>query len=77
MKKNDIYKTCDKIENFSDFIAFLSLLNENISNKPDEWENTTVKSYLNGAYGFCTDSKFEENSWKVFAEILLAARVYE
>ena len=75
----------NNISSKEDFVAFLKLLLKDHSNNIEEWENNNLDSYLNGIYGFTTDIdgflKLEINdlkpTWKLFAQILLAAKIYE
>lgn len=72
----------------ADFEEFLRLLVQNNKEQPDEWEHTSIGDFLDAMNGFvrdiegyyrnarCDDDP-ETPSWKMFAEILLASRVYE
>ena len=75
--KMNIYDMVDKIRNQDDFVLFLKKLSQNLIEKPDDWENNDLKNYLSGLEGYCFDKKREKLTWGSFAEILLAARVYE
>ncbi len=72
----------------ADFKEFVRLLLHNYRNHPDEWENGTLDLYVQGLVGFVENMEgyyqnvgatveLERPSWRVFADILLAARVYE
>lgn len=82
MQLEDFVNTINSKE---DFVNFLKLFLNDYSNNISEWENNKLESYLNGIYGFTMDIEgflgFETNNlkptWKLFAQILLAARVYE
>ena len=73
----DIYDKAKQIDSQQDFINFLNELKNNFDKSKDEWENSTLESFLEGMVGYCNDKDFDSNSWKDFAEILLASRVYE
>ncbi|MGN5955886.1 DUF7660 family protein [Sphingobacterium lactis] len=60
-----------------DFLKFISLLRENLEDNSNEWENNDLESFLTGLEGYCIDYDGDDPSWRVFAELLLAARVYE
>jgi len=71
-----------------DFTAFLNLLVQNFREHPDEWENATLEQYLQGICGFAQGIEgyysnidlrmdMKKPGWRVFADILLAARIYE
>ncbi len=75
------------IQTKEDFESFLLLLIEDLKKKSDR-ENNDLESYLRGLYGFVKDisgyyKNLRENidihkpSWRILADILLAARVYE
>ncbi len=73
----DIYKIAKKIRTQQEFVEFLKLLRKDCEENSFEWENNTLQSFLQGIEGYSLDKKFEEASWCGFAEILIAARVYE
>lgn len=89
MKENDdIYTLAENIMNGNDFIEFLRLLNIDCDENFEEWGNQTLKAYLDGLYGFAMSFNDKEknfglpnyavkNSLRIFAEMLLAATVYE
>ena len=78
MEENEqIYVLADRITCRKDFELFLQKLTENFSEKKDDWENDSQESYLEGLYGYNCESDNDSPTWKLFAEILLAARVYE
>ncbi|SDD43839.1 DUF7660 family protein [Niabella drilacis] len=79
-----------KVENLNtkeDFIAFLELLIQDLRNNPNEWENKSLESYLEAAASWTEDMDgyYQNNNlpipqnvnWKVFANILVAAKMYE
>ena len=84
----DIEDQPQLIENRDDFEKFLACLLENYRSSNDDWENGTLESFLEGLIGFSRDANgyyknieqdvdTEIPTWKLFADILLAARVYE
>lgn len=42
-----------------------------------EWDNHTLEQYLDALYGYSLASHTEQNCWRMFADFLLAAIVYE
>ena len=77
----------EEIQTKEDFESFLLLLIEDLKKKHN-WENNDLESYLRGLYGFVKDisgyyQNLKENidihkpSWRILADIFLAARVYE
>jgi hypothetical protein len=72
----------------TDFAEFARLLLRNYRDHPDEWGNRSLDQFLQGLVGFVESQEgyyrnvgaaldLERPSWRVFADILLAARVYE
>jgi hypothetical protein len=85
---SDLHEMAEAVASRDDFVRFLQELIANLRNHPEEWENTTLDQYLDAVYGAAMDidgyyKNFGINldanvpSWRVFAEILLTARVYE
>ena len=79
-----------KVETISckeDFIEFTQMLLSDFNTNPVEWQNKTLESYLTAMGSWTEDMEgyYENNNlqlpknieWKVFATILLAAKVYE
>jgi len=70
-----------------DFVEFLSDLRNDLLNRPDEWENPTLERFLDAmaawvdAIQICSEHTGNKEllypSWKTFAEILYAAKIYE
>ena len=72
----------------ADFTEFVRLFLHNYRNHPEEWENGSLDQFLQGLVGFVENMEgyyqnvgiavnLERPNWRVFADILLAARVYE
>jgi len=70
-----------------DFINFLELLVRDLRSNPDGWENKNLASYLEAAASWTEDMDgyYQNNNlpipqnvdWEVFANILIAAKMYE
>lgn len=68
-------------------ISFLELLILDLRNNPNEWENKSLESYLKAVANWTEDMEgYYQNTnqpipqhvdWKVFANILTAANMYE
>jgi len=77
----------EAIQTKDDFIGFLQLLVQNIKSHPEEWENKSLDSYLEGIASWTEDMEgyYQNNNlpipqsvdWKLFANILMAAKMYE
>jgi len=72
----------------ADFVQFLGLLRDDFNRHGADWENRTLDTYLEAmrAWSSNCDSHYrntasdvnpDEPQWRVFADMLLAARVYE
>lgn len=80
----DIQKIADNVNSKEEFILFVQVLtNDFISNKED-WENPELERFLVAMGRFLTDSTEESlekidftPSWSLFANIMLAATIYE
>ena len=70
-----------------DFIEMVGLLIKDLENNPKSWENITLKDYLgaiaswtedmDGYYDYMKIPMPANVDWKVFANILIAAKMYE
>jgi hypothetical protein len=83
----------DEISDFNvydraDFIKFIEFLRKDLAVNSDEWENKTLDdflealaSYAEDIQGFYDNTKqqinADEPSWKLFADILKGAKIYE
>lgn len=76
-----------RLETRQDFAEFLQLLAADLHKYPETWDNSTVSNFLNGMIGYSSSNghyKFwgidvdpQVPSWRVFADILMAGRVYD
>ena len=81
-----------KVEDRASFVKFLHLFREELKSHPEKWENKTLDDFLatmatyteeiDGYYEYLkgkTGENVEANipSWRVFADIMRGARVYE
>ena len=81
VEKIKVLKTRD------DFVEMVGLLIKDLENNPESWENLTLKDYLEamanwtedmGGYYINMNFPVPVNvDWKVFANILVAAKMYE
>ena len=85
---NALVERAELIQTREDFTVFVSLLLRNQQEHPEEWENNTIELFLQGLGGFVgsikgyysnigSDVDTERPGWRVLADALLAARVYE
>jgi hypothetical protein len=83
----DFNQTINEIKGKEDFINFVELLLSNLKNNPKEWTNKSLPQYLEGISSWTEDMEgyYQNNNlpvpenvnWKVFADILIAAKMYE
>jgi hypothetical protein len=76
-----------QIHTRADFISFVRALQGHLQQKPQEWENRDLSSFLSAMAGWVEDmdgyyqnrgeSVPDPPTWKSVAEVLLASRVYE
>lgn len=68
----------EKIEIKSDFEHFLSALAKTYVESRQDWANDDLPTFLEVLYGYNYKSDDSTQlTWKLFAEMLLAARVHE
>jgi len=88
MKKMDIHDLAESIKTKEDFENFLKLLAKDFEENPKDWENGTLKAFLEALHAYTEDVEgFYKNmgipfepetpTWSVFAQLLLGAKVYE
>lgn len=83
----DFNAAIQKIETRQDFIDFVHLLMIDLQNNGDKWENPDLPRYLealaawthdmDGAFKNRGEEPPQHPTWKLFAEILIAASIYE
>jgi hypothetical protein len=83
----EVYELVKKVESKDDFIRFLDALRNDLKSNPNEWENNDLNSYLNAMKAWTVDMEgyFKNQGielpvsipWNVFANVLLAAKMYE
>lgn len=77
----DIYKFYNKIEDRRDFEKFLELFYEDFKENKDDWENITLDHFLESLTASNRDTTDKQNleqpTWRLFADLLLTAKVYE
>jgi hypothetical protein len=87
MNGDEIFYLAAGVSSRTDFIEFVDNLNRNYASNKDEWENDSLESFLGGLSGFAHDMggyyknmkedvDVETVSWRMAAQMLLAAKVY-
>jgi hypothetical protein len=84
---NELKAKYDSITTKEDFISFVELLIEDLRINPNEWENKTLESYLEAIVSSTEDLEGyylnnnlpipQHVNWKLFANILATAKMYE
>lgn len=84
----DFKQKINEISCKEDFVKFVESLSKDLTCNPSEWENKQLSDYLD-AIASWTEDNFEgyyqynnmqipqEINWKIFANILIAAKMYE
>ena len=75
------------IKSREDFVLFVEILSKNYTENKIEWENDTLETYLetmcgyakdvNGYYKNTNQGNADVPTWKLFADIMLGAKIYE
>lgn len=83
----DFEQKINEISNKEEFISFVELLASDLNSNPSEWTNKSLSEYLGGIASWTEDMEgyyknknipIPENiDWRVFANILVAAKMYE
>jgi hypothetical protein len=83
----DLDAEVDRIASRRDLTDFIEKLRDDLQKNPDDWENPSLERFLEAmaAWVEAMDQCYrnqglefsEDQSWKTFATILLAARTYE
>jgi hypothetical protein len=87
MTGDDLFDYVKTVSSREDFVKFVEYLNQDYQEKKDEWQNATLEQFLGGLSGFASDMAgyyknmgevvdVEKVSWRMAAEMLLAATVY-
>lgn len=82
-----MFDKVNAIKNKEDFLVFISEFRDTLIKNPDSWTNNDLSSYLEdlsicveGMEQFYINTKQtvpENIDWKVFADILIAAKMYK
>lgn len=83
----DLTSKINNIKSKTDFIDFVESLAKDLRNNPEEWENKTLPEFLGAIASWTEDMEgyyinnnlpIPDNvNWKVMADILAAAKMYE
>ena len=83
----DLTKKIETINSKEDLADFVSAMRADLDSSPDKWENPTLGRFLEAMedwiramdmYYKNTGQSLPQNpTWKIFGDILYAARIYE
>jgi len=84
----DLEDQPSRIKSREDFVIFLKKLLINYKKSNEDWENDNLESFIDGMIGATEDADgyyknlnedldADQPSWRLFADILISARVYE
>lgn len=83
----DLSTALEQLSTKGDFLLFMKLLLKDLQNNPAGWENRSLESYLeafarwtedmDGFYQHQNQPVPQNINWKVMANMLMAARIYE
>lgn len=83
-----IHEAYEQIESKKDFEDFLRQFRQDLKSNANDWENLTLEDFLEALQAYTEDIEgyyknmnipFDDKrpTWKVFAHLLLGAKVYE
>ena len=83
----ELHERIDLIKTKDDLADFVEALKNDLISHPEEWENRTLERFLDamsawiksveGAYKNLGKEVPVRPSWKIFADILYASKIYE
>ncbi|MHA4812516.1 DUF7660 family protein [Flavitalea flava] len=83
----EVEKIAQSVDSKEDFIKFVGALIMDFKSNPDTWENKNLDNYLEAVQSWTEDMEGyyinnnipcpENISWKIFTDILIAAKIYE
>jgi hypothetical protein len=84
---SELVAAAKAVKDREDFVVFLSKLSNDLKADPGSWENRDLDSYLEALVSWIEDMDgYYQNTgrelprdvkWHVFADALMAARIYE
>ena len=81
-------KAIDAISNPTELAIFIKKLRQNLIDDSNSWENINLSDFLDALASWTEDmdgyykntdqvERLDQPDWKTFAEMLMAARIYE
>jgi hypothetical protein len=79
-----LHQRAEAVTSGDDLVGFVAALRLDLEAHPEQWENPTRDRFLEAMEGWIEDTQRntewdsqQHPSWRTFAEILCAARIYE
>jgi hypothetical protein len=72
-----MYTLAKHIESKKEFDEFLKLFMKDCNENCSNWENNTIERFIEALCAYNQDRGNVNLSWSFFADLLLAAKVYE
>jgi hypothetical protein len=87
MTSDELFDYAKTVKSREDFVKFTESLNQDFNKNKQEWENIDLQGFLGGLSGFAKNMggyyrnsgesvDIEDITWRMAAEMLLAATVY-
>ncbi|HEU4557101.1 MAG TPA: hypothetical protein VFS20_04600 [Longimicrobium sp.] len=76
----------DRVQTKADFVAFMNTVLDDLTARPEQWENADLRSYLEAIRAWVHDmdgyyigrgEPVPDPDWRTLAHILAAARIHE
>ena len=85
--EDELYEVRQNVTTREEFLSLLRLLLDDYDANRGDWENLSIRDYLEGMRGVCmglegfysnqgVDVDCNQPSWQILADLLLAARVH-
>ena len=75
-----LHELVERVDSRERFLVFVAALQADLRSAPADWENPSLDRYLAALEAWASDMGArlpESPSWRTFADILYAARIYE
>ncbi|MBP1996682.1 DUF7660 family protein [Paenibacillus eucommiae] len=82
-----LHDMVEQVKSKEDLIKFISALRNNLDTQIGDWENSTLERYFEAMEAWMNDMDSyyvntnqlvpDQPTWKVFADILYASKIYE
>lgn len=68
-----------RVKDRATFLLFMAALRQDLQDKPEGWENTELPRFLEAMSAWTKAAQIERspNPWRLAADLLMAASIYE